>query len=424
MQPDQGTNDPNSELNKTPTDSDSRPVDTFHNEQVAAAEQVTQPVTPPLSTQPLEPTTTTGLPLQQPPKKSKKGLIIGIIAAVLVLLGGGAVLAYSLYNKPEKVLTDALDHALQTKQGEVKGVVSIKSTENESPYDVMITMDAKNDQETSAIRGDVTLTQGAVSLKFAAQSVITLDGTYFVKVENVDGLTDNLFKTFGESYGMETAALKKDAQPLIDKVNNKWIKITPADVKEVSGSDSDSDKTTKCVQDVVKSIRDDSKIRNEITDAYRKNAFLAVDNKGSESINGTASFHYAVTADDKKGEAFGNALKDTTAFKKLKECDASFDSSDTSSDSSSDDTKVTSDLWVSQWSHDVTRLKLHAISKDSVADIQLDFSLGKKVTVDVPTTDIVTFKDIETTAEKVYQDVLTDLYGSYDVSSDDYSSSL
>jgi len=350
--------------------------------------------------------------------KSKKGLILGIVAAVVaVLLIGGGVLAYNLwYQNPDKVVTDALGNILVAKKSKIDGTLAIKSS------DVDISMSLNGQSADGSGGGDAELTivgksgttKDLGTIKLSVSYVASSkDGTYYFKLGNVKSAVDKLVDSTVNSlaqqykqYGMtmtneQMVAAKKEYQqelsPIVTKIDNRWVKFTADDLKS---SDSSSDNQS-CYTDAIKQLQEDKDERNELVKVYGQHKFVTV-NKKLGSKDGSLGYDLSVNKTESK--AFAKAVKDTTFGKAIVKCDSdAFDTSD-SSTSDSNDSKVTMQLWVTRWSHQISELKATVDTKGTdaaTADIDLKLQVGKGEAVKAPS-DAVSIKDLQTEIQQVY----------------------
>ena len=145
--------------------------------------------TPPTGPQPQPPTVLSASP--QTPKKSRKGLIIGsIIAGALVLFGGGGVLAYNVwYQNPEKVIFDAITHAMTAKSATGKGEISLKSDE----FALKVTFDGENSGSDGRVNAKVKMEGESDGESLA----IDVTASVLIKGETLYFKLDNVQKTIG-----------------------------------------------------------------------------------------------------------------------------------------------------------------------------------------------------------------------------------
>jgi hypothetical protein len=319
------------------------------------------------------------------PKKSgkKKFVIASIIIAALALLGGGGAYAYfGWYQNPDKVIADSLANTLSSTPGSVKMNASYKAGDT----GVSLSVDAKgNDKIADAtLSFEYASTTQKIDLKSTANMVATENGTVYLKFNKVRELAEKAvdamvessaaqYKQFGYNLTESQIAQQKKAaltqyEPVIAKIDNKWIKFS-ADSKSTTSEDQ------KCAKDAIAKLKTDSAYRNEIGKVYADNKFVVI--KEQLGLK-NGSYGYVLELDQDKTKAFGKAAESTQFAKDLKKCSGSTPSSSSSSSSSSDKFKNTRvELWVSQWSHQVTGLKVSTTYEDTQsADLTFDLTIG------------------------------------------------
>lgn len=348
-----------------------------------------------------EPTPTT--PVPTPPSassevvaggaSSKKPLLIGVAAAVIAVLAGGYA-AYALWwNAPTKVVDDALASVVMAKNGTANGVMTIAS---EGSPSFNFAFDSKTiDQKSETTLNASTKVEGKDYKLNAA--LVTDKDSYYVKV-------NDLKKTLTSIYGDSQVVSLFD--PIVSKIDGKWVVITPDDVKRLSGSDTASNKEMTCVQNVLQGIKSNKNQQNELADAYQKNRFIVVkESKGVESIDGVQSNHYVLNVDEAKAKSFGTALKKTSVFKAVDDCVAEdlAKSTDDAENKTTSGSTPTVELWVDMWSHKPTKLKITSDSKESTKfTFESKFKFDTKVDIATPKAD-TTVKDIETEINNLQQ---------------------
>ena len=346
------------------------------------AEPAAFPTAPLLSDQP------TGYP--EPPKKKKKGLIAAIIiVAALALLGGGAAAAYNLwYQNPEKVVTDALGNMLKAKTIAYTGNFELKN----DGTTVKIAIDGKNsDQSTGAVNVTADISTSGRTLNVKGSGLSDKDGNLYVKLSNVEEAFDTLLGSLGA-----TSTTSNPYETLIEKIDDKWIKIAASDLKEFSKEAGD---TQKCVTDAIKSIETDTKVKDEITSLYEKNRFIVVGDKlGSKD----GSLGYNVSVDADAANAFYTGIGSTEIGKKLVACDdsISFEANDDINDATREE-PATLEVWVSRFTHELTEFNGTRTNVDD-GDVSFVFKpvFNQAVTVEVPS-DTTSLKEIIDEYEKL-----------------------
>lgn len=292
-----------------------------------------------------------------------------VVAIILVVLGGGGAAAYKFwYQNPEKVVTDGIVNALGAKTLTFKSVLD---TQGDTPATLDLTGSAKAGGAAFDATYKVKVEGKAVSISGSA--IIAENGDYYVKVKNADEIVKAYLNYSGEELSEDvTAAVDK----FVAKINDQWVKISASDIKDY---DESTAKTQTCLSDAYKKIQEDKSYLGEVSELYKKHRFLTIKKElGSKD----GSLGYEIEGDTAKVKEFIKGLNDTKAVKLLKECDKSitFDDSDLAKDTSSG--KVTFQVWVSRWTHQLTKLYVN----DPEQKITLTFepTFDKPVTIAVP----------------------------------------
>lgn len=347
----------------------------------------------------------------QPKKGGKKKFIFaGIAAAILVLLGGGGALAYTMYQNPEKVLIDGIVNTFSTlpTSGKATLVYTGKDTS------VNVSFDGKRDEKIGT--GTVTFKyddkKNSTNLEGSADFAATVNGDGYIKINDldklaktaIDAMVDSQVKYYQESgqalTQQQISQMKEQAynefKPTIDKINNKWIKF-PADK-----SDGDTGEKQKCVSDTMKKLKADKAMRDELTKVYTANKFIIIkDELGVKD----GSYGFRIDFDNAKAKSFGDAVEKTAFGKAIDKCVNPEGDSKSSDDLSSagetkkDDSPFKNsvfDVWISQWSHQITKVSLSGDMKDEDgASFKLDASMDyKPVTGLSEPKDAVDYKDL------------------------------
>jgi len=340
----------------------------------------------------------------------KKWIIGGVIAGALVLLFGGGALAYFAYQNPDKVIADGFVNMFQSQPRTMKGDMSLENNE----ASVKATVDIKSNDKIA--NGSLTMAVTIKSLKETFSGTVdfaaTADGDGYLKLNGIDKLADQYADVViraqeqqYKAYGMTITESQKEeyrkqliaqVKPIIEKINNRWIKF---DTK----ANDDTSEQQKCVTDAFKKLQSDKTMRDELAKAYGDNKFINV--KEQLGVK-DGSYGYVLDFDSTKAKSFGDAAEKTSLFKELQKCDG-FSSGSSSTDAIKDDNndKVRVELWVSQWSHQITALNVEGTDTSTPTDeTKVSFKLSLGYTNDNSVTvpkDAVDFKDLEKEFEQL-----------------------
>lgn len=275
------------------------------------------------------------------PKKSKKRLLI-ILASILIALIGGGVSVYAFwYQNPEKVITDGVMHAIQAKSIEYTGSFSMEVGSNTSKLE--LTGADVPDAHKVGVKMTISDPFTGKEIPIEAEGVFDAKSDLYVKIKDVNDIVSP-YK------GFMTEITQRSFDKIIAKVNDKWVKISAMDL---AGLSQEASKKQTCMGEVIKKYANDSSAISEITEAYKKNRFIVVDqNLGTKD----GSLGYTMKSDEAKVKAFVEAIKTTKVYAALHNCDDSFTitSNDVAIDSANESSRT--EIWVSQWTHQITKL--------------------------------------------------------------------
>jgi hypothetical protein len=334
--------------------------------------------------------------------KKKIGLIALIAAAVLLI---AAVLVYFLwYQNKDKVVTDAIGKVIYAET--VAYDVEFKMTqENGASY--VLTVDGSSDLNgTSQANIFLQYTDNSsgegIDLVLTGEVVTASVDEVYIKVDGVEAAISSALESSGA-----TEALPANFNDIIQKIDGQWLKITSDDLTDALPTYSD---TQKCLSDVLSQWQNKT-TRDELVNVYKKNPFVVVGDKiGEES----GSVGYNVTLSLDKTKSFTTDMKETVIQKTLSGCDTLADATDTDSYVKiSDEDNAKTEVWISKFQHDLTKLSHTATENGTTTTVTLRPVLNKPVNVNIPS-------DARSAAE-VFAEITTlfQSYSGYDSTYDD-----
>lgn len=347
-------------------------------------------------------------PAVLPVKKSKKGLIIGLVSAGVLVLGiASSALAYTfVYNNPDNAVADAFMKMFTAKSAEMTGTVSIKT---QGTGDIKVGFSGMADQSgQEMIDQTITLTVSGQDITIKTHFAASKDSVY-VKIDDLNVLIDKI-------YGADSVTaqdVKDYFDSFISKIDSKWVVLKYSDLDSLTSGAVKGSQVT-CVVDQMNKLKTDSKVQNEIKDAYNKNRFIKVESKGSDGDGN----RYSLTVDETKSKDFGKKLQDTQLFKGINDCTGGQmnktvdDSSSDVSDVSSGD--VTLDMWVDGWSHNPNKILMTVKSGSGEFTMELKPKLNTNPKVTIPTGQ-TTIDDLKTEIESVQEQMMPSYSTPYDV---------
>lgn len=351
-------------------------------------ENTSRPLTPaprPSVTTPTDAFAPPSTPPIPAPKKKKK-LLIGLIITALFLLV--VSLLYALwFQNPNKVVSDGVMQAISAKTLAYTGTIAVVGDTK-----MNVTLDGQGSTKGNDTNAKVVIDAQGKKYTLEGSGIVNDTGDFYFKIKNIDELINN-YRT----------AVPAESQPLFDKIiekiNNKWIKISSEDLKKYN---EDVAKAQKCMTVAVNKIQDDAATKSELMTIYKNHPFITID----KSLGGKdGSFGYVLTSDKEKAKTFATALKNTAVYKTLQKCDSSFTikEDDLLKQDDKKGNKTDVEVWVHQWTHQITKVVLKDDSTANKTNIAIEPTFNHPVTITSP-------KDA-TTLEQLQKDI-AELLGS------------
>ena len=374
---------------------------------------VMSPTTPPAPMQPL-PTA-----FQQPPKKKRTGLIVGIVLGSIAVIGIiTAVLLYFLWwQNPQKVVTDALVGAVTAQKSITSSTMTVKSDD----FNIAVSMKGSADSPKSSFDTKVKMSSkhlgdfGEFELQLAG--VMDEKGTIYLKADGLQKIMDKAVELAVEfttsSYDSATPSPSEMAEverqvrqmfePIVKKIDGQWLKIAIDDFSET--------KEAKCMADALVEIQNDDSYMQEVGSIYRAHPFIVTKDTKVESRNGATGYEIDLLGGRDKAKDFANAMKDSKITKKLNECVEDTTSSDSEYDADVDNSEVDDALrdtqvriWVSPFTHTLKEIEVTSKSNGVEAKGSYTFEIGKSNAIDIPSdarSAKEVFEEIQRDIEKV-----------------------
>ena len=349
------------------------------------------------------------------PKSSKKGIIIGSIIAAVAAVGliGGGVGAYVWYQNPDKVLDDALVHALTNRKSTYDTKMDISGT-GSSEGSMSANYQSTTDGKKSVLTYDVSADISGAKVKLDGGAYYEVGGDYYLKVNGINKLLDEYMAAQGVSRNEMPASVVD----IINKVDNKWISISEDDLKDLTNGDDEAVKIKQCFDKTATNMERDSSYIREVATLYQKNRFILVD-KSLGTRDGAVG--YELKGDESRAKDFVKGLKDTKIVREYRDClpsgqRADFDKifEDTSSRSAESSSSAKLEVWIDQWSHQLRSAKVTDSSSSVKTTIEMTvkpFDASKLV------------KPQEDTTARELKDDVEKLMQSYQSSLNSYESS-
>jgi hypothetical protein len=307
-----------------------------------------------------------------------KKFIIGIVVAFLIVfVGGGSAFAYvSYYQSPQKVISDSIINAVTAKSITFTGTMNVSN----STTKVSVTINSKVANATGSF--DATLNITLSGKTYSINGSVLYDGTgdLYFKVGNLTNLVSQVKGSMGIP---EASTFSNAIDQLVSKIDGVWIKISSQDLKPYS---TDSSKADTCVNNTLKEFRGDKSAIDQVTDLYVKNPFIVVQ-KNLGQANG--SFGYQIEVKNSELKPFLDSLKTTKIYSELHSCDSTIviDTSSMSTTNTTDNNN-TVNLWVSTWSHQMTKLEASGTDSGTTGSMTILPKFNQSVSITAPSSSI------------------------------------
>lgn len=340
-----------------------------------------------------------------PSNKRKNIIKTAIIVGALVLLGGGGSGVYAFwYQNPEKAVTDALIHAMSAQSFSGTGLLT---TDEKDGYKGKLEITGKSDAEgDAAVAAKLTIDSEEVKTTVTGEGFFSKEGDLFLKVKDAQKLFDEVIG--GSASGIDTTPINK----VIEKIDDKWIKISTKETKDVL---EELRTAQKCFSDIKSLLTTDKEFRkttlNEVEKLYKNNRFLVISKSlGSRNINGTGSLGYQINTDEEKAKSFFEGLESTSLGKKIIECDEDANLSDfTPEGTKSGDETPDAEVWVSRFGHEITEVKITSVENDTTSIAVLNPVFNRNEEVKVPT-ESLDISEVLKEFEEAYTEVIRNMY--------------
>ena len=266
------------------------------------------------------------MPAEEPPKKKKTGLIIGLVVAVLVLAGAGVAAAILLAGSGDPVAKalDKLASGNVPQYVKIDGAVEVKSDDSSSVISNMaikIESDVDNNSSASSSKAslEVEMNKGK-DLTLGLETVSTASGDLYLNISGIeDAVTQYVKMVSGvtdESNSEIVAYYLKSFSEVFDMLDGKWLKVSTDDLKTLAESMNTSNQTT-CIADLAEEFK---KGDQSLVEAYRSNPFISSTTEGvtlAKKGNGPV---YKVVIDKDTYNGFKEKAKESSLAKKAAEC--------------------------------------------------------------------------------------------------------
>jgi hypothetical protein len=304
-----------------------------------------------------------------------------IVAAILIVLGAASAAAYTWYQNPQKVVTDSIGKLLTAKTVSYTGAIDSKSDTTK----LSIALDGAATQQMVSGHVKATVAMGAASVAVEGNVVSDKDSNVYIKIVNAKDIAATFLQGL-------PAEMKPNVDAAIAKINDKWIKLTPADLNTTSSTDTT--KSQQCFRTAFNKFQTDAQYRSDVNDLYAKNQFIAIKQNLGEK---DGSLGYKLGLDASKEKAFVDGLTHTKVYADLQKCDSTFKLDSSTINNTMGSSAPDVELWADKWSHSLTKLVLTSPSteKTDTYNVTLNPKFDQNVTIDTPK-DAMTLDQLKT----------------------------
>ncbi|MCI9889687.1 hypothetical protein JT358_14660 [Micrococcales bacterium 31B] len=339
-------------------------------------------------------------------KKSRS--VLGAVAVAATLFGSGALAACSSTNDPsnnsstsasasaegsqsseaaatpEDAVFDGLRALAKKPATGAKGTLAVDS--DGTKLDVEFTANGGGDFSETTLKMSIDADGSAIN-DISVDAITNKAGdTFYVKINDAQSLVDEFAKAAGAG---DQAAL---FDPLVKKIDGKYIKISADEFGGVAGSASGDADAQKCIADLQAAMQDEAAV-TEVVDAITKSGAMTAKEADSADVNGEDSQGYTITVDGDKAKEAGDTLKDSKIGKVFEGCDTDSSSSSSSSSDSSSDKPPTVTVYVGKDSKTLNRVTLSGDSDDSKVDLDVSLNFDEADIKEPASGDVVSLKD-------------------------------
>lgn len=347
-------------------------------------------------------------PEQPNPKKlpKKNFIILAIIVGALLLLAAGASVYAFWYQNPDRVVAQAMHQMLRTDSASTTtritsdselapGFINIKIKE--------LTVDTAGNKATGDMAASLTLELNGRDYSLGGKARVLDDASVYFQINEYSELLDQVVKDFAG----DEQVIPSDVMTELGSVENKWVKVTPADIGERGDS-------YQCAIDSLKRVYETDEFDEQLVAAYDSNRFITIKDSVT-SKDGNLGYRVELNQDALR--AFGEELESTKLYEDLKRCETvepAENDMDPGLESANDTApKVDIIVWVSRFGHELTQID-YTITAESTGNNEAVVFEGKTsfdyadVTVAAPESSMTysewmqSIEDLQTAIQKAY----------------------
>lgn len=324
--------------------------------------------------------------VQMQPKKSKKGLIIGIVTGSLLLIAlvAGLLTYFLWWQNPQKMVTDAVANTITTQKATVSGNVVVEVKDAGFKLDMSIKSANDIDKSKTDISAKMMFGQSSESINLNLKGNVIVSGKdIYLKADNLKSSIADAYKAYNKfmaeilGYSMTDSEINQKVaddlrpfNPTISKLDGKWLKVSLDDI---------TDKKSRCVANELSELNKNNNFKREIAKVYQENQFLVVQDAKVGDRNGGRGFEVHGSKD--KLKSFIKSVENTEFGKKVKDCDSKAFDRDALDNNDSGNSKLK--LWVDS-GHNLKAFELEGDSDGTKIKFSFDINPGKTENIEIP----------------------------------------
>ncbi|MCL2037501.1 hypothetical protein FWG95_00600 [Candidatus Saccharibacteria bacterium] len=255
-------------------------------------------------------------------KKSRKkmAIILSIVGVIIAAAAAGAVWWFAFYNNDKMILKGAFDNLLTQQSGTINMNLNVDPGEAAGMGEISVKAKVASDDQGNT-NADFSFSMGGDAMKLSGATYFASNGDIYVKVGGLEPLVNVALAAMGAEEAVGVGAVQQQAAidaiftPIIEKVDDKWIKISADDVKSVAG-DVDTAAIQKCVTGVTTKLNDNADLRKNLLEAMQSEDVLTAKRVGTDADG----VKYELTIDGTNANQFGKNLANTDIVKQTMDC--------------------------------------------------------------------------------------------------------
>lgn len=343
-------------------------------------------------------------PSTKKPNNKKKWLVGGIVGGSLIILLTAVLLTYFMWwSNPQKMISDALVNYAASEKSSLAGEFEFRSPDNKLVLTFKSNTVGKNTDFNSKLK--IRAENMSSDFEVDAQAVVSEKAVSYFKVSELDKALDVYIQDALDDQRSQVQyeidegiteeadvdaylkeyeeAIRDSLEPLVDKINNKWISVSK------DSFDEEGQEAQSCSLELFEKLQNDRAMQEEIARAYMNNQFIIPKEK-IESRNGGTGFEIDVTSRESERvlERFIEEFEGTDFYTRYKNCDEETATKelDNFKNSSDETTDMALRLWVHPMSHQFTAIELdyRNAKTDSRMIVSSDINIGEADEVQIP----------------------------------------